>query len=107
MAVSFKPRVSGIGATSPLAAVATKDRNPPRADLYSDSNEGPLWGHSSSFMSRRSSAGLAPDSGQNSRPSRNLTGARVGAHHAPERQATPCSNFATEDTKPTVIERTW
>jgi hypothetical protein len=102
--------MAAIGATSPLAAVATKDRNPPRpcendfaghrvarlihgahhpriealprrplrffycapfatldvftqpaprADLYSDSNEGPLWGHYSSFMSGRSSAVLS------------------------------------------------
>ncbi len=27
-------------------------------------------------------------------------GARVGDHQAPERRVTPCSNFATEDTKP-------
>jgi hypothetical protein len=32
-----------------LGHVGAKDRFPPRADLYSESNEGPVWGHEDEF----------------------------------------------------------
>ena len=41
---------SAAGATQPFATGLAKVGNPPRADLYSESTEGPVWGIKGRFL---------------------------------------------------------
>jgi hypothetical protein len=57
------PRTTGIGTSSPLAKASAKDRSPPRADVRSESSEGPVWGKPGRLPMPPSTTALADSSG--------------------------------------------